>query len=104
MLSINDDDVIKRRLLLEGDSGSDDRRLGLLLRLMVRWYGSEECGSPDELTDNYHRVLSLISQSEHAMDRTLLVQHMNEAEQANYEDLNSRIEQSIKLAQEQIEK
>ena len=31
------DEIIKRKLLIEGDGGNDDRRLTSLLKMFVKW-------------------------------------------------------------------
>ena len=31
------DEVIRKRLLIEGDGGSDDRRINSLLKCFIRW-------------------------------------------------------------------
>ena len=40
------DDVIKRRLLYEGDGGSDDKRINSLMKNFIRWNNATE--SPEE--------------------------------------------------------
>jgi len=36
------DDVIKRKLLIEGDGGNDDRRINSLLKTFIKWCQSSE--------------------------------------------------------------
>lgn len=36
------EEVIRKRLLIEGESGADDRRIGSLLKLFVKWSESDE--------------------------------------------------------------
>ena len=40
------DDIIKRKLLIEGDGGNDDRRINSLLKTFIKWCQSSE--SADE--------------------------------------------------------
>jgi len=40
------DDIIKRKLLIEGDGGNDDRRINSLLKTFIKWCQSSE--STDE--------------------------------------------------------
>jgi hypothetical protein len=42
------EEVIKRRLLIDGDGTGDDRRLNLLLRSFIKWSNSPT--SPDDNT------------------------------------------------------
>ena len=36
------DDIIKRKLLIEGDGGNDDRRINSLLKTFIKWCQSTE--------------------------------------------------------------
>jgi len=36
------DDIIKRKLLIEGDGGNDDRRINSLLKMFIKWCQSSE--------------------------------------------------------------
>ena len=40
------DEIIKRKLLIEGDGGNDDRRISSLLKTFLKWCDSSE--TPDE--------------------------------------------------------
>jgi len=42
MLSYFADDIIKRKLLIEGDGGNDDRRINSLLKTFIKWCNSSE--------------------------------------------------------------
>ncbi|XP_041348687.1 THO complex subunit 7 homolog isoform X1 [Gigantopelta aegis] len=94
MYSIKDD-IIKRRLLIDGEGGNDDKRLNNLLRTFVRW-----CSSPeDEDSDMaYHRMMATLAQCEFVMEKSLLVSEMNLKEQENYEKLSRDIADKIQQA------
>ena len=36
------DEIIKKRLLIDGDGGNDDKRLNNLIRTFIRWCNSSE--------------------------------------------------------------
>ena len=36
------DDIIRRRLLIEGDGGNDDRKISTLLKTFIKWCNSKE--------------------------------------------------------------
>ena len=36
------DEVIKKRLLIDGDGGNDDKRLNNLIKTFIRWCNSSE--------------------------------------------------------------
>lgn len=41
------EDVIRRRLLIDGDGTGDDRRLNVLLKTMIKWFNSND-ETPEE--------------------------------------------------------
>ncbi|XP_076448506.1 THO complex subunit 7 homolog isoform X2 [Babylonia areolata] len=99
MGSVTDDDIIRRRLLIDGEGGNDDKRLNNLLKTFVRWYSSPE----DEDSHNTHqRMLSMLAQCEFTMEKSVQVHAMNIAEQENYEKLTKDIEKKIQEATERI--
>ncbi|XP_022082501.1 THO complex subunit 7 homolog [Acanthaster planci] len=95
-----DDEVIRRRLLIEGESGGDDRRINTLLRMFIKWCNSDT--SEEESVATYQKMLSILAQVEFAMEKTQLIHDMNTKELTNYEELYSEIEQSIKEAHSKI--
>ncbi|KAL8609903.1 hypothetical protein ACOMHN_016378 [Nucella lapillus] len=100
MGSVTDDDIIRRRLLIDGEGGNDDKRLNNLLKTFIRWYSS----SPDdeESHNTHQRMLSMLSQCEFTMEKSVQVHAMNIAEQESYEKLTKDIETKIQEATEKI--
>ncbi|KAK7503354.1 hypothetical protein BaRGS_00005275 [Batillaria attramentaria] len=97
--SVSDDDVIRRRLLIDGEGGNDDKRLNNLLKTFVRWYSSPD----DEDSQNtYQRMLSMLAQCEYTMEKSVQVHAMNLREQENYEKLTKDIETKIQEATTKI--
>ncbi|KAK2146538.1 hypothetical protein LSH36_601g01024 [Paralvinella palmiformis] len=92
-------DVIKRKLLIEGDGGNDDIRISRLLKTFLKW-----CQSPDseESKVTYQRMFSTLAQCEFSMEKSYLVHQMNIEEQNKYEELQSEIDKNINLAIEKI--
>jgi len=41
-VNIPTDDIIRRKLLIEGDGGNDDRRINSLLKTFIKWCQSSE--------------------------------------------------------------
>uniref|UniRef100_A0A8C5PR47 THO complex subunit 7 n=1 Tax=Leptobrachium leishanense TaxID=445787 RepID=A0A8C5PR47_9ANUR len=93
------DEVIRKRLLIDGDGAGDDRRINLLLKSFIKWCHS---GSQEEGYTQYQRMLSSLSQCEFSMGKTLLVHDMNLREMENYETIYTDIESSIAAAHEKI--
>ncbi|XP_061179231.1 THO complex subunit 7 homolog [Saccostrea echinata] len=99
-MAVNDDEIIKRRLLYEGDGGNDDKRINSLLKTFIRWCNSSE--SPEENSLGFERMMATLTQCEHTMEKSLLVYNMNTREQENYNQLNQQIEAKIEEAKEKI--
>ncbi|XP_060766744.1 THO complex subunit 7 homolog [Neoarius graeffei] len=100
MGSITDDEVIRKRLLIDGDGAGDDRRINVFLKSFVKWCHSNV--TPEEGFAQYQRMLGSLSQCEFSMGKTLLVYDMNLKEMENYETIYADIEQSISAAHEKI--
>ncbi|XP_071810503.1 THO complex subunit 7 homolog [Asterias amurensis] len=95
-----DDEVIRRRLLIEGESGGDDRRINTLLKMFIKWCNSNS--SEEESLATYQKMQSILAQVEFSMEKTKLIHDMNTKEITNYEDLYSDIELSIQEAHTKI--
>nr|ADO27990.1 tho complex subunit 7-like protein [Ictalurus furcatus] len=100
MGTITDDEVIRKRLLIDGDGAGDDRRINVLLKSFLKWCRSNV--TPEEGFAQYQRMLGSLSQCEFSMGKTLLVYDMNLKEMENYETIYADIEQSISAAHEKI--
>ncbi|XP_040215109.1 THO complex subunit 7 homolog [Rana temporaria] len=99
MGAVTDDEVIRKRLLIDGDGAGDDRRINLLVKSFIKWCNS---GSQEDGYTQYQRMLSSLSQCSFSMGKTLLVHDMNLREMENYETIYSDIESSIAAAHEKI--
>ncbi|XP_059516804.1 THO complex subunit 7 homolog [Myotis daubentonii] len=93
------DEVIRKRLLIDGNDAGDDRRINLLVKSFIKWCNS---GSQEEGYSQYQRMLSTLSQCEFSMGKTLLIYDMNIREIENYEKIYKEIEYSIAGAHEKI--
>ncbi|XP_037535168.1 THO complex subunit 7 homolog [Nematolebias whitei] len=101
MGAVTDDEVIRKRLLIDGDGAGDDRRINLLLKSFTKWCNSP-AGTPEEGFTQYQRMLGTLAQCEFSMGKTLTVYDMNLREMENYEKIYSNIEHNIKSAHEKI--
>ncbi|XP_056001384.1 THO complex subunit 7 homolog [Ostrea edulis] len=99
-MAVNDDEIIKRRLLYEGDGGNDDKRINSLLKTFIRWCHSSE--SQQENALGLERMMASLMQCEHTMEKSMLVHTMNTREQDNYNKLSQEIEAKIQDATEKI--
>ncbi|KAK3750114.1 hypothetical protein RRG08_030531 [Elysia crispata] len=100
MASVTDDDIIRRRLLIDGEGGNDDKRLNNLLKTFIRWSSAKE---EDENTQAmYQRMQAMIGQCEYTLEKGINTYEMNKQEQKNYEKLRQDIENKIEEATARI--
>ncbi|THD25828.1 Tho complex subunit 7 [Fasciola gigantica] len=85
MSTISDDEIIKRKLLIEGESGNDDRRITLLLKNYLRWIASNDVGN--EGSDAFQALIGSVYQCENSMEQAALVLNMNGEQQKQYTEL-----------------
>lgn len=95
-----EEEIIRRRLLFDGDGTGDDKRLTTTLKMVVKW-GMLECDE-DERQPTYQRIMSQLSQCEYAIAKHHLAYEMNVAERHNYENLYGRIESQIEETRAEI--
>ncbi|KAJ7379334.1 THO complex subunit 7 [Desmophyllum pertusum] len=96
-----DDEIIRKRLLIDGEGAGDDRRITTLLKTFLKWCNSTGAEEDDSDT-TYQKMLVQLAQCEFAIGKTQTVFEMNELETENYEKIYSEIEQSISNAYEEI--
>lgn len=99
-MSVSDDELIRRKLLTEGDGGNDDKRIVSLLKTFIKWCNSSENAEESDAT--YQRMLAQLVQCETSVEKAVQVFDMNSKEQQHYSKLYSDIDDSIKKAQEKI--
>jgi len=97
-----DENVIKKRLLIEGDGGGDDKRISTLLKSFIKWAstGSE---SKEESERTYEKLQSQLASCEFNFAKANLVYGMNVKENDNYEELYAKIDDDLKNAVVKIE-
>ncbi|XP_055693428.1 THO complex subunit 7 homolog [Lutzomyia longipalpis] len=98
---MTDEEVIKRRLLIDGDGTGDDRRLNVLLKTFIKWCSSNE--SPENTAATYDRMQAQLAQCEFAVTKSDFATKMMQQELKNYESISQTIEKGIELAKVQIE-
>lgn len=96
---MSDEEVIRRRLLIDGDGTGDDRRINMLLKSFIKWVSN-----PDVDNTLHERMLSQLAQCEFAQKKSRLVSNMSQDELKSYEMLSKEIEIQIEEAKSDIEK
>lgn len=95
-----DDDIIRRKLLIEGDGTGSDTRINTFLKTFYRWAASP--ANDEESNATYQRLLSMLAQIEHAYAKTKFIYDMNIEEKAAYERLYKDIGNMIEETQQKI--
>uniref|UniRef100_A0A2R5LDR6 Putative tho complex 7 protein n=2 Tax=Ornithodoros turicata TaxID=34597 RepID=A0A2R5LDR6_9ACAR len=98
---ISEEEIIRRKLLIDGDGMGDDRRLNMLLKAFLKWCSSSE-ETEEEQAIVYERMLMTLAQCEFSISKSQQVLEMNQKEMKNYEQLYSEIEVGIANAQKKI--
>ncbi|KAG7299121.1 hypothetical protein JYU34_017633 [Plutella xylostella] len=99
---MGDEDVIRRRLLIDGDGTGDDRRLNVLLKTLIKWCNTDD--KPEESKTTHDRMLAQLAQCEFAVTKSQLASEMMAAELKSYEALSHILETGIEAAKGNIEK
>ena len=99
---MNEDEIMKRKLLIDGDGFGDDRKISQLIKQFILWcYNDNESELESELSAE--RLLNAIDQSELAMAKSMQTIKMVTHELDNYETIYKNIEKSISNAKEKLQ-
>ncbi len=92
-MSVSEDEVIRRKLLIDGDGGTDDRRISTLIKHYVKWCTLDPNSEEGSILSQ--KIEQQLQLCEFTMEKTNSMYYMNKKEQENYEKLNKRIENEI---------
>jgi len=88
--------LIKKRLLCEGDSGTDDRKISSLLKSFLSWTSGTETGP--ESNHSFEKLQSNLAIVEFNFAKSNLVYEMNLKEDEEYSKLYATIEDELHKA------
>lgn len=97
------EEVIKRRLIFDGDGTGDDRRFNLMTKLITKWATSSD-ESPQESRQTYDKILAQLSLIEHSRKKSELITKSNDEQLLKYQQLHSEYEEKIINIKEEIAK
>ena len=97
---VTEEEIIRRRLLFDGDGTGDDKRITTILKTIVKWSTTEY--DEEERNLSFQKILALLSQCEYSMTKHHLSYQMNIKERQNYEVLYQNIQDQIVKAKEEI--
>merc|ERR1711934_42682 len=94
----NDENVVRTRLLLDGDGTGDDRRLNNISKMFIKWVVTKDDENPEKAKEDnkmhYSRLMASIAQCEWTENKSKLVQDMNRTDAKNYEKIKLEISQA----------
>ncbi|VVC28171.1 Hypothetical protein CINCED_3A005005 [Cinara cedri] len=99
---MNDEEVIGRKLLIDGDGIGDDRRLNILLKSYLKWCNTKYT-DPFESQKVMEKMLVHLNLCEHAMKKSQAVSRMNVEEMLMYDNMSSEIDHNIKNTKTEID-
>ena len=82
-MAASEEEIIRHRLLFDGEGTGDDRRIQTLLKTIVKWCHTD--ATQEESNLSYQRIIALLNQCEYAMVKNHIVYEMNNKERKNYE-------------------
>lgn len=88
------EEVIRRRLLIDGDGTGDDRRLNVLIKSVIKWSNSTQ-ESPHERQIAFDKMLAQLCQCEFALKRSLLLVQTNAKQLDKYNIMQTKLEEKI---------
>lgn len=109
-----DDEIIKKKLLIDGDGIGDDKRINLFLKNFIKWCdqrgpavneGDEQQQTVNyqEESLNYEKMMALTGQCEHALNKSIMIQEVNQLEMDYYDELALKIQDTIEQTHIKIE-
>jgi len=98
---VPEEEIMKMRLLFDGDGQGDERRMNMLLKNIIKFANSEEGETACETL--YQRMMGQLASVEWNMAKSRAVKHMNKKEEENYENLEKTIGAGIEDAKREIE-
>lgn len=99
-LFILDEQIIRRRLQIDGEGVGDDRKINLLLKTYIRW-----CNSTDDKDDTsqHDRIITQLSHNEFSVLKSELSEQMIDEELKNYKKVSDNIAERIEFVKDQID-
>lgn len=97
------EEVIRRRLIFDGDGTGDDRRFNLMLKLITKWVNSSD-ESPTDARLLYDKILAQLCLIEHSRKKSELITKSNDEQLIKYQQLHAEYEEKINKIKDEIAK
>lgn len=96
-----DEQIIRRRLQIDGEGVGDDRKINLLLKTFTRWCNATD--DKDDASQTHDRILTQLSHSEFSVLKSELSEQMIDEELKSYKKVSDNIAERIEMVKDQIE-
>ncbi|XP_064102397.1 THO complex subunit 7 homolog [Macrobrachium nipponense] len=93
---MGDEDIIRRRLMIDGDGTGDVRQLMMFMKAFIKWCGSDD--TSQESQNQYDRLLTQLAGIEHSSLKWKGIIDMNELEIKHYDGLREETSKNVKKA------
>lgn len=103
LFNLFSEEVIKRRLIFDGDGTGDDRRFNLMLKLITKWVNTIE-ESPDDSRQLYDKIVAQLCLIEHSRKKSELITKSNDDQLIKYQLLHAEYEEKINDIKKEIVK
>ncbi|XP_066158218.1 THO complex subunit 7 homolog isoform X1 [Euwallacea fornicatus] len=91
---MSEEEVIKRRLIFDGDGTGEDRRLNVIVKMMSKWIHTTD-ETPEEAQITCNKISAQLALVKHSRRRSDLVHNQNAKQLENYKSLHSDMKSNI---------
>lgn len=98
---MSEEDVIKRRLIFDGDGTGEDRRLNVMLKMIVKWINTNE-ETEEESQGVCDKILAQLGLVEHSRHRSEYVRNATKKQLEKYKRLHADMEKKINMKKDEI--
>jgi len=102
-VQVTEDEIIRRKLLVDGEGMGDDRRIEILMKSFVKWCNATDENDQDSCV-SMERLLTTVDACERSMAKSQQIMAMNREEVKNYGELYQEIERQLKETNESIDR
>ncbi|XP_018574431.1 THO complex subunit 7 homolog [Anoplophora glabripennis] len=98
---MTDEQIIKRKLLFDGEGTGDDRRINFFQKMIAKWILTDS-SSQEENENMYNKILLQLCLIEHSRQKSDLVKLRNDRQLQQYKGYHVEIEDNIVNIREAI--
>ncbi|XP_071524718.1 THO complex subunit 7 homolog [Panulirus ornatus] len=93
---MGDEEIIRRRLMIDGDGTGDARVMMMFMKHFIKWCSTDD--SPQESQNQYDRLLTQLAAIEHSSLKCKSIVDMNQEEIQHYELLRDETSTNVEEA------